>query len=344
MRSVDQTFGQGRLLPVHRSLLRSIARVLLLERPVIAGRPTEVLCFVSFSRKFVLGANGYDLPPGLQENKRVFGDVNGDYRLTNDDILTLEQEIVNHRDHGPYPYNWGFDLDSNGVIDGEDMRALMEQGFKTSRADIVNEDRELGPNGFTSVLEEGFLIVGNLGMEDATLADGDLNLDGVVDVLGDSLLLVPELNKVTLIRLDLDFDSTGDSEGVLDAADIDALVAHMVVDPDIPPVYDQAFDLTTGTVEADGTIVLNEELDGIADGVVNRADLIFYLEEVLGTVLGDTNLDGVVDILGDFNSVNSNVANGVGSGWSGGDLDFDGDVDGDDLVILGQIVLGTNGS
>jgi hypothetical protein len=79
-------------------------------------------------------------------------------------------------------------------------------------------------------------------------------------------------------------------------------------------------------------------LAGVADGVVNQADLYYYLEEVLGTKFGDTNLDGAVTSNGDLFPANSNVANGTGSGWSGGDLDFDGDVDFDDVIILGQII------
>jgi hypothetical protein len=306
-----------------------------LERPMIAGRATEVLCFTSFSRKFVLGADGYDLPPGLQENKRVFGDVNGDYRLTTDDILTLEQEIVNHRDHGPYPYNWGFDLDADGNIDADDMATLMEQGFKTSRADIarVTGGVVAEPDGIVDVLADAFVQVGNLGMVNPSFLDGDLNLDGQVNVLGDAFILVGELGTFGMLRLQPDFND----DGVLNAEDIDLLTPAL--HPTDPAPYDPMFDLTTSMLAADGvTEVPNPDAAAVPDGVVDLADLVFYFEEVLGTAFGDLNFDGTLDTLGD--RFQQAVSFGSQGGFAAGDLDFDGEVTCFDAAILKGLVIG----
>ena len=295
-------------------------------------------CFVSFSRKYVLGESAWRRGGALESHvgkQRVFGDVTGDYRLDSNDILAMEAEIRAHQDAmfagQSYPYNWGFDLNSDGDINLDDFQVLMTEGFKTNPADVVANNGAFGPDGRTSVLGEGFLIFGNIGMVNATLADGDLNLDGKVDVLGDAFLLVEYLGQNQLLRLDLDFDKSGASNGVLDAADIDALIAQFSINTN---AYNAAFDLTTSRVDTDGTVTSDDEMFGIADGVVDRGDLIFYLEAVLGTGFGDVNLDGTINIFGD----GFILVNGNGSGWAGGDLNFDGVVNQDDLTILGQLL------
>jgi len=301
-----------------------------------AASTTERPCFISFSRKFVIGADGFDLPLGLEENKRVFGDVNGDYRLTTDDILTLEQEIVNHRDHGPYPYNWGFDLDADGDIDVDDMTTLMEEGFKTSRSDIsgVVVGAVSGPNGIVDVLGDALVQVGNLGMVDASFLDGDLNLDGEVNVLGDALILVAELGTNGMLRLEPDFND----DGVLNAADIDLLTP--LLHPTAPAPYEARFDLTTSMLADDEvTVIPNPDAASVPDGVVDLADLVFYLEEVLGTVFGDINFDGELDTLGD--RFQQQRLLGQETGWLAGDLNFDGEVNCLDAELLRAVVTGT---
>jgi hypothetical protein len=314
---------------------------------------SEHPCFVSHSRKYILGEHSYRRGGTLEEhvgNLRVFGDITGDYRLDNDDILAMEAEVRAHKEAeatgNSYPYNWGFDLNNDNEINLADFQTLMIKGFKTSPADAVTRTTGLqgetlaGPDGVANALGEGALISSNVGMENPSFFDGDLNLDGEVTFGGDVWVLVQYFEQSGLFRLNLDFDNTGDSAGVLDASDIDALTAHMDIGQENPSPYDDAFDLTTGTVESDGAVVMDEQLAGVADGVVNQADLIFYLEEVLGTSFGDVNLDGTVNVSGDFSPTNNNAANGSGAGWMGGDVNFDGIVDQEDVDLIGAIILG----
>lgn len=110
---------------------------------------------------------------------------------------------------------------------------------------------------------------------------------------------------------DFDFDNNG----VLDCADIDALVGEIAGGTNSAP-----FDLT-------------------GDGLVNLADRDAWLAGAGGILLpsgnpfrlGDANLDGVVDV-GDFNIWNSNKFTPVAA-WCSGDFNADGSVDVGDFNV-----------
>jgi uncharacterized protein (TIGR03790 family) len=96
-------------------------------------------------------------------------------------------------------------------------------------------------------------------------------------------------------------DLNGD--GVVDAADIDFLAGHL---------GDPAYDLN-------------------GDGNSDSDDITYLVTDILGTALGDYNLDGFVDA-GDL----ATFRTGFGSfgGWSDGDANGDGLVNGTDLAIF----------
>jgi hypothetical protein len=94
--------------------------------------------------------------------------------------------------------------------------------------------------------------------------------------------------------------------------------------------------LTTGIVAADGSVVLDEQLSGVADGVVNQADLCYFSQEVLGTQFGDLNLDGEINF-SDYTPIISSDGQS-GAGWAGGDLNFDGVTDSQDADVLANII------
>jgi len=79
----------------------------------------------------------------------------------------------------------------------------------------------------------------------------------------------------------------------------------------------------------DGDCDLNQ------DGAVNKTDVDSLVHDVLCTEYGDFTLDGDVD-LDDLTILGTHYGSTGGETWATGDLDGDGDVDLDDLTILGS--------
>ncbi len=94
------------------------------------------------------------------------------------------------------------------------------------------------------------------------------------------------------------------------------------------------------SVDADDIDVLSDAVDrGIAayldldgNGVVDDQDVNYLVTQVLATIPGDANLDGVVDG-SDFNAWNANRFDECGKSWSHGDFNGDQMVDGADFNI-----------
>lgn len=82
----------------------------------------------------------------------------------------------------------------------------------------------------------------------------------------------------------------------------------------------------------DEAINMDLSADMNADLVVNQADVIVVVEDVLDTRQGDLELDGDVDIT-DLSIQLSNFGTPSGAGWADGDMDCDGDVDIVDLAL-----------
>ena len=144
---------------------------------------------------------------------------------------------------------------------------------------------------------------------------------------------------LTFVVNDGESDSNTESLAIkVHAVDDAPIVATTPLDPTFTE-EGSAVSVFTGTaidaVESGNTIGAFEiSIAGVADGVVDRADLHYYLEEFLGTKFGDVNLSGRVDPLSDYIAINQSVLSGEGSGWSGGALDFNGVVDQTDIDIF----------
>lgn len=122
----------------------------------------------------------------------------------------------------------------------------------------------------------------------------------------------------TLVALgDVDFS------GAIDAADVDWLRVA-VAQPDL---YRGLFG-----VDAVEAADLND------DDVVSVADVEFLLHDIVGTVYGDLNLDGLVD-QADMALWQTGFTLPESPGYQDGDLDGDGDADGIDFLSL-QMQLG----
>lgn len=98
------------------------------------------------------------------------------------------------------------------------------------------------------------------------------------------------------------------NDGLVDVSDLDVL-QDVLAAGDV----DEFFDLTK-------------------DGAVNTDDLAYLVEELLGTVAGDTDLDGDVDF-GDFLTLSGNFGNAPAT-WADGNFDANTSVDFADFLAL----------
>ena len=96
--------------------------------------------------------------------------------------------------------------------------------------------------------------------------------------------------------------------GVLDAADIDAIQAAVAAG-DNPPIFD---------------------LD--RDGTVDKSDVDYWLEQVANTRRGDANLDGTVDFQ-DFLFLSANFG-ATEASWRDGDFDDSDGIEFADFLLL----------
>ncbi|NLF29335.1 MAG: hypothetical protein GX591_00440, partial [Planctomycetes bacterium] len=88
-------------------------------------------------------------------------------------------------------------------------------------------------------------------------------------------------------------------------------------------------DLLTAALRGEKTV---DGADLNADGALDGADLALMVREVLGTEMGDANLDGRVD-LDDFTALKDNMGI-TDASWAQGDFNADGVSDLDDFTVL----------
>ena len=136
----------------------------------------------------------------------------------------------------------------------------------------------------------------------ATESAGGFTSDGVLwdfgmTMLGDPLLMTQAW------RNELNGDVNGD--GVVNAADIDAVYAHV------------------------GSGILTYDVNG--DGVVNKSDADFLVKTILHSSYGNANLDGFVDFM-DFQTLLDHWTHS--GAWADGDFDGNGRVDFADFQLL----------
>ena len=85
------------------------------------------------------------------------------------------------------------DLDNNGVIDSADFEQHFRTLVETSNGGVGTEAGDINLDGVVDVLGDAFELVNNLGSTATSWSQGDLNADGVVDVLGDAFILIGSL-------------------------------------------------------------------------------------------------------------------------------------------------------
>jgi hypothetical protein len=85
------------------------------------------------------------------------------------------------------------DLNGNGTVDPSDFETHYTTLVRTSNGVAGTVLGDINLDGIVNVLGDAFVMVANLGNESNSWGQGDLNADGVVNVLGDAFLLVGNL-------------------------------------------------------------------------------------------------------------------------------------------------------
>ncbi len=85
------------------------------------------------------------------------------------------------------------DLDGDGFVGANDFAQHYETLVETSNGNKGTFAGDLNLDGMVDVLGDAFALVSNLGTSVSSWADGDVNGDGTVDVLGDAFRLVGNL-------------------------------------------------------------------------------------------------------------------------------------------------------
>ncbi len=110
-----------------------------------------------------------------------FGDNNGDANVDVDDINAFA-DVLNES----ALFNRCFDVVEDGMITLEDHDALIEFAVELANGQRGTSIGDINLDGVVDILNDGFTLVGNLGLPGPFgYQDGDLNADRQVDVLGD---------------------------------------------------------------------------------------------------------------------------------------------------------------
>ncbi|MEQ9454313.1 MAG: PEP-CTERM sorting domain-containing protein [Phycisphaeraceae bacterium] len=233
----------------------------------------------------------------------------GGFTVLDSDIIVLDGQII-HREGDELPRFGG---EGGTVTLGSDAKTV-----------AINNDGDyafsIGGTGNSQLVLNGEVVMASgdllatentLGIiNDVILSDRDENDQVIVRFLGRE---TGESSFSTqLYELVLQLDASGllgdyDLSGVLDIADVDLLVAA-IIGGSTDPEFD---------------------LDG--SNVADSGDLAEWVEVLFGSALGDSNLDGSVDLI-DLSALASNFG-GAGT-YGQGDFNADGVVDLIDLSTL----------
>ena len=196
------------------------------------------------------------------------------------------------------------DFDGDGSFDADDVRYFADGLAKSTVTG--NVDRKAG---FTRVDTEFNTLTGDNNFFNTTLATGVAYTAGAsrADIAGPVQRWTPNFAPIG-------------QDGTVDCYDIDYVYAN--------------FGDWTDLADA-STMDFSADING--DRLVNQDDIVEIVVNILGTSLGDVNLDGLCDAT-DAAIITGNLGNA--GGWCDGDLDGNGIVDGDDLAIASACSCG----
>lgn len=253
---------------------------------------------------FFSSKDNLTLPEGLQKLNVFRADLNGDFVEDAADIDFLNREIQAHITDPNRPINWATDLDNDHDVDANDRLAFLEQGLGTFFGDA-------DLNGIVALADDVLVAASNVGnpssqwpYPDELWRNGDFDGDGLVTLANDFFPATALVGAAGLRSVVIDIND----DGLIDSDDVDLLAGS----------------IRNGAFE--------DSLDMNRDEVLNSMDLEYFVMNVLGTLMGDLDLDGVVssDDLYQaalFMDVETNM-------WSKGDVNGDGWTDQDDLDFI----------
>lgn len=196
------------------------------------------------------------------------------------------------------------DFDGNGSFNAADVRYFADGLAKSATTGLVSRK-----DGFTRVDNEFNTLTGDNNFFNTTLATGAAWTPGAsrADIAGPSGLVTPNFAPIG-------------HDGAVDCHDIDYVYANF---GDWSVLTDAQF------------MDFSADING--DLVVDHDDIVEIVVNILGTSLGDVNLDGLCDAT-DVAIITGNLGNA--GGWCDGDLDGSGIVDAADLAIASTCFCG----
>ena len=85
------------------------------------------------------------------------------------------------------------DLNGNGFVGADDFEQHYGELVETSNGGIGTAAGDINLDGVVDVLGDAFLLIANLGDSVTSWSQGDLNGDGEVDILEDAFILIANL-------------------------------------------------------------------------------------------------------------------------------------------------------
>ena len=213
-----------------------------------------------------------------------------------------------------------------GLSDGVDNTAVAGQ--------LQLSNRPPGAAPGTLVEGESFLgdtIIGTFtaGAEPLTIALFGSNNGGDTfasddNNLGTSQINAIQIRNVTGIVIEIMGDFDGDMD--VDCDDLDGYIGN--IDTDVPDVIGGVANLD---FDSNGMITLGDAISTITD-------LVVASNGITGTLVGDFNCDGSVDVLNDAFALVGNLG-GTATSYSQGDTNFDGAIDvlNDAFTLVGNL-------
>ena len=187
----------------------------------------------------------------------------------------------------------GIPASENGVL----LATISLTGLTLGDADIFLQIGEIGISNKGETTFESSVLFGS---EPDPLLNAELNRCVNSASSDATISVVAELSRVAVIG---DFNE----DGLVDAADMDLLSTEVRAG-----THDTLYDVT-------------------GDGLVDAADREFWVEDIKGTIFGDSNFDREVEFV-DFLTLNASF--GQPGGWASGDFDGTANVDFPDFLIL----------
>ena len=120
----------------------------------------------------------------------VLGDFDDDMDVDADDV-----DFYNGNVGQPASFNTKLDLNNDGTITLADHNLHVMTLVMTSNGVTGALLGDVNLDGMVDVLNDAFILVGSLGQSVTSRSQGDLNADGAVDVLNDAFILVGQLGQ-----------------------------------------------------------------------------------------------------------------------------------------------------